>query len=210
MTIAVEIRILVEAALAGDPALASLAIAGASPKTLSVYITPGIPANSIGGSSYSPAPPFRRETLVELITRMQRLRWQRAAPFTPLGMPPEEWDMQALYKKHVKAVVGFECGPGWTDLFDSIFTWLHEIAPHHEWSPSQIQEKFGSLRFYCYGDLPDLGGEIVEAAELVSGHICEVCGAPGVLQSDHGWWSTRCRVTGREDSHEFRVPRNAG
>jgi hypothetical protein len=49
------------------------------------------------------------------------------------------------------------------------------------------------LRFYWYGDLPDLGDEIIEAAEHVSGHLCEVCGALGALQSDHGWWSTRCR-----------------
>ena len=124
---------------------------------------------------------------------MQRRRWQRAVPFTPLGMPPEEHDLQALHKKHRKATAGFECGPGWTDLFDATFTWLDEIAPDRDWSPSQIKEKFGSLRFYWYGDLPDLGDGIIAAAEQVSGHICEVCGAPGALQSDHGWLSTRCR-----------------
>lgn len=193
MTIVIETRINIEAALAGDPALASLTIAGTSPETLAVHIAPGIPAKSIGGSSYSPAPPFQRETLVELIARMQRLRWQRAAPFTPLGMPPEERDLQALHQKHRKATVGFECGPGWTDLFDATFTWLHEIASNRDWAPSQIKEKFGGLRFYWYGDLPDLGDEIIAAAEPVSGHICEVCGAPGLLHSDGGWWSTRCR-----------------
>lgn len=194
MTIALETRTLVEAALNGDPALASLAIAGASHKNLAVHIAPGIPASSIGGSTYSPAPPFRRETLVELITRMQRLRWRRAAPFTPLGMPPEERDLQALRQMHVKAVVGFECGPGWTDLFDATFTWLDQVAHDRHWSPSQVKEKFGSLRFYWNGDLPDLGEEIIEAAEHVSGHLCEVCGAPGQLKSDSGWWSTRCRA----------------
>lgn len=193
MTIAIETRRIIEAALAGDPALASLAIAGASPETLAVHISPGVPAKSIGGSAYSPEPTFQRETLVELVLRMQRLRWLRAAPFTPLGMPPEERDLQALRKKHAKAVVGFECGPGWTDLFDATFTWLDEIAPDRDWSPTQIKEKFGSLRFYWYGDLPDLGDQIIEAAEHASSHLCEVCGAPGALQSDHGWWSARCR-----------------
>ena len=124
---------------------------------------------------------------------MQRRRWQRAAPLTPLAMPPEEEDLQALHEKHPRATVGFECLPGWTDLFDATFTWLHEIAPGTDWSPSQIKEKYGTLRFYWYGDLPDLGGEIIDAAEHVSGHICDVCGAPGVLSSDGGWWSTRCR-----------------
>lgn len=193
MTIAIETRIVIEAALAGDPALASLAIAGASPQTLAAHIAPGVPARSIGGCSYSPESPFRRETLIELILRMQRLRWHRAAPFNPLGMPPEERDLQALRNKHVKAVVGFECGPGWTDLLDAAFTWLNDIAPDRDWSPSQIKEKFGSLSFYWWGDLPDLGDQIIEAAELISSHVCEVCGAPGALQSDHGWWSTRCK-----------------
>lgn len=193
MTIAIETRIVIEATLVGDPALASLAIAGSSPQTLTAHIAPGLPAKSIGGSTYSPEPPFQRETLVELILRMQRLRWLRAAPFTPLGMPPEERDLQALRNKHGKAVMGFECGPGWTDLLDAAFIWLNEIAPGRDWSPSQIKEKFGSLRFYWWGDLPDLGDEIICAAEHAFGHICEVCGASGALQSDHGWWSTRCK-----------------
>jgi hypothetical protein len=70
---------------------------------------------------------------------------------------------------------------------------LREIAPDREWSPSQIKEKYGSARFYWHGDLPDLGDEIIEAAEHISSHLCERCGAPGKLMSDGGWWSTRCR-----------------
>ena len=193
MNIATETRILIEAALAGDPDLASLAVAGSSPETLSVHVAPGVPTKSIGGSSYSPEPPFCRETLAELVVRMQRRRWQRAAPLTPLAMPPEDRDVRALHEKHPRATVSFECGPGWTDLFDAVFSWLHEIAADHDWSPSQIKEKYGTLRLYWYGDLPPLGAEIIEAAEHISGHLCEVCGAPGRLQSQHGWWTTRCR-----------------
>lgn len=193
MTIKTETCALIEMALAGDPALASLAVAGSAPETLTIHIASGVPARSLGGSTYSPKPPFRRETLAELLVRMQRLRWQRAAPLSPLAMPPEERDLQALHEKHEKATVGFECWPGWTDLFDATFAWLYEIAPSTDWSPSQIKEKFGSLRFYWHGDLPDLGAEIIDAAEHVSGHICETCGSPGVLGSDGGWWSTRCR-----------------
>lgn len=80
MNIATETCTLIEAALTGDPDLASLAVAESSPETLSARVIPGVPAKSIGGSSYSPEPPFRRETLAELVVRMQRLRWQRAAP----------------------------------------------------------------------------------------------------------------------------------
>ena len=192
MNIAAETRILIETALAGDPALTSLAVVGSTPSTRSVHIAPGVPASSIGGSTYSPEPPFRRETLAELVVRMQRLRWRRVHAITRFLLPPEEEDLQALRTRHERAVAPFECWAGWTDLFGAVFGWLHEIAANHQWSPSQVKEKYGTLRFYWYGDLPALGDEIIEAAEHLSGHLCEVCGAPGRLQSQHGWWTTRC------------------
>jgi hypothetical protein len=200
MSISAETKALIQACLAGDPALASLAVVGTSSDTLSAHIAPGRPPNVIGGSSFSPHPPFHRETLVELIVRMQRLRWNRSAPFNPKGWPPEDRDLQALHKKHGKAVVGIECGPGWTDLLDATFAWLHGIAPDKDWAPTQIKEKFGTLRFYWFGDLPDFGDEIISAAEHVSAHICEMCGAEGHVRKDTGWWSVRCRDHGKESS----------
>lgn len=192
MTIATETQTLIEAALDGDPALATLAVAGVSSATLVGRIAPGIPASTIGGSTYCRQPPFGRETLVELVVHMQRLRWRRAAPLTPLAMPPGEADLQALRQKHKRATVGFECLPGWTDLLDAVFTWLNEIAPHQTWAPDQIKEKYGTLRFYWHGDLPERGDAIISAAEHLSGHICEACGAPGSQQSWNDRWSTHC------------------
>lgn len=192
MTITAETRTLIEAALDGDPALPTLAVTGSSPTTLNVHIIPGIPASTIGGCTYYRNPPFRRETLVDLVARMQRLRWQRAAPLIPLAMPPIEADLQALHQKHRRATVGFECLPGWTDLLDATFTWLHEIAPQRNWAPDQIKEKYGALRLYWHGDLPELGDAIISAAEHLSGHVCEACGAPGSQQNWSGWWSTHC------------------
>ena len=90
MTIATEAHALIHAALEGDPALASLIVAGFTPETLSVNIAPGVPTKAIGGSIYDSAPPFRRETLAELILRMQRLRWQRVAAITQMVLPPDE------------------------------------------------------------------------------------------------------------------------
>lgn len=193
MSIAAETKALIEACLAGDHALASLAVVGASPDTLSAYIAPGRPPNAIGGASYAPKPHFHRETMVALIVRMQRLRWIRSLPYNPRGWPPEEKHLEALHHKHAKAQVDLECGPGWTDLLDASFTWLHQIAATREWAPTQIKEKFGTLRFYWYGDLPDLGDQIISAAEHISAHICELCGAPSHIRKDSGWWSTRCR-----------------
>ena len=192
MTIVIETRILIQAALEGDPTLSSLAVAGSTPGMRSVHIAPGVPARSIGGSTYDPEPSFRRETFAELIVRMQRLRWQRVDGFIRMLEPPDEKDLQALRIKHTRALVPFECGAGWTDLFDAVFIWLQEIAPDRQWSPSQIKEKYGTARFYWHGDLPQLGDEIIDAAEHISGHLREICGAPGRLQSQQGWWTTRC------------------
>ncbi len=194
MDIKTETRLLIEAALAGDPALTSLTVSGDTLKTLAAAIVPGAPASTIGGATYRSQPPFQRETLTELVLRMQRLRWRRFSPTTRMLVPPVYEDLLALRSKHVRATVGFECGPGWADLLDALFTWLAEIAPRADWHPVQVKEKFASLRFYWTGDLPDLGQQVIKAAEHVSGNVCEVCGAPGALEHDSGWMTTRCRL----------------
>jgi hypothetical protein len=194
MDITTETRTLIEAALGGDPALAELVVSGQTVKTLVATIAPGIPANTVGGGTYGPQPPFRRETLIELVLRMQRIRWRRFNPTTHMLVPPTHDDLLVLHARHVRATVGFECFHGWADLLDALFTWLTEIAPAADWQPVQIKEKFASLRFYWTGDLPDLALQAIEAAEHVSGHVCEVCGAPGGIYRHSGWMTTRCRL----------------
>lgn len=90
MTIATETHALIHGALEGDPAQASLIVTG-SRQTLN--IAPGMPAKSIGGSIYDPAPRFRCETPTMLILRKQRLRWQRVAAITQMVLPPDEKDL---------------------------------------------------------------------------------------------------------------------
>lgn len=168
-------------------------VSGDTLKTLAAAIVPGAPASTIGGATYRSKPPFQRETLIGLVLRMERLRWRHFDPKTRMLVPPTHDDLLALRSKHARATVGFECGPGWTDLLDALFTGLAEIAPRADWHPVQIKEKFASLRFYWSGDLPDLGREVIKAAEHVSSYVCEVCGALGALHSDEGWMTTYCR-----------------
>jgi hypothetical protein len=190
--IAAESRAFVTAALQGDAALDSLVVTGTSPDTLEMSIQRGVPQGAVGGSTYDPAPPFRREILVELVLRMQRLRWRSAAPFMPAPPPPDRKDLYGLRESYARATVPFECGEGWVHLLGAIFSWLEEIAPDHEWAPSQIKTKYGGLRFYYYGELTEIGEEIMEAAEHLSEYVCETCGAPGRLRSRQGWWTTCC------------------
>lgn len=202
MTIAAEPRTLIEAALDGDPALPTLAVAGSSPETLAVHITPGVPASEIGGTTYYRTPPFRPETLTELVVRIQRLRWRRSAPLIPLAMPPTEADLQALHQKHRRATVRFECLPGWTGVLDTVFTWLDEIAPDHSWQTDQVKEKYATLRLYRSGDLPEPGDAIIAAAEHLSGHVCEDCGAPDRYRTGMAGGARAVRTTSAGARHE--------
>lgn len=55
---------------------------------------------------------------------------------------------------------------------------------------SQIKSKFGTLRFYA-DNLSDYSRGVIDMAEEMSGHICEVCGEIG--KTYHmGWHSTLC------------------
>jgi ABC-type methionine transport system permease subunit len=127
MDITTETRTLIESALAGDPALASLEVFGQTLKTLTATIAPGIPANTIGGATYGPQPPFARETLIELVLRMQRIRWRRFNPTTHMLAPPTHDDLLVLHARHVRATVGFECFHGWADLLDALLMRLVDL-----------------------------------------------------------------------------------
>lgn len=84
---------------------------------------------------------------------------------------------------------GFECGDGWFALIDVISELLTKHNPTI--CAVQVKEKLGGLRFYHNGgDDYTMGVQIT--AETLSKYICEICGAPALLNSDDGWWSTRC------------------
>lgn len=54
----------------------------------------------------------------------------------------------------------------------------------------QIKEKFGTLRFYVNGG-NDKVDALIEYAEEMSAHTCEICGSPG-SQTNTGWIRTLC------------------
>ena len=96
---------------------------------------------------------------------------------------------------------GIECGDGWFDLVDrlsrscenEIDTLMAQGVPHEGWPRiAQIKEKFGGLRFYVRGPLPeDLRAQILQVENMESLRTCERCGAPGKLREDP-WLRTYC------------------
>lgn len=98
----------------------------------------------------------------------------------------EGWDDRPLF--------GFECGAGWFTLLDATCALIQrhvDTQGIEQPLASQVKEKFGALRFYYrHGD--DYVAAVVDLAELLSSHICEVCGARGTTGSIFGWIQTRC------------------
>lgn len=92
---------------------------------------------------------------------------------------------------------GIDTGDGWYDLLDVLCGYLQSMTknnPGHGLFPqviaSQVKEKYGTLRFYTNG-VSDWQDGVINFAERISGHICDVCGKPGTLNDD-GWITCRC------------------
>lgn len=181
-----ETKAIIEGALHGDIAVASLKIQGSSPHDLAAFISPGRPPRRLSEVEYGEAP-FTRETLVELVVRMQRYRWSRFDDFT-FELTPHGDDAW----KQVASRIGPypEHGDGWLDLVSAAVDMIVEAGGDP--ATSQLKSKFGSMRWYTKGLEGEAGGAIVDAAEHLSFRLCETCGAPGKRRSDRGWISVAC------------------
>lgn len=102
----------------------------------------------------------------------------------------------------------FECEDGWYDLIDTLaaqLQWETDQNNAPQLIALQVKEKLGELRFYAApheregaNDVIRMGvrrqSAIIEFATTLSRRICEVCGAPGKLDKQSGWLSTRCAL----------------
>jgi hypothetical protein len=99
-----------------------------------------------------------------------------------------------LFREHPRS--GFEAGPGWEKLIDTLCSVLERDILHlpeevmADVYCDQVKEKFGGLRFYMSQSTPHMDGAI-SLAESMSFHICEDCGMPGQLRIG-GWYRTLC------------------
>lgn len=89
---------------------------------------------------------------------------------------------------------GFSCKDGWFDLIDTLCTNL-QFWTDRNGAPQvvakQVKEKFGKLNFYYSGGNEVTLGMVVMARAL-SAKTCEVCGAPGTMEDDNGWYRVCC------------------
>ena len=89
----------------------------------------------------------------------------------------------------------FECMNGWFDLIAANLQIVERYAELERLKIEiiQVKEKFGLLRVYQRGG-DEVVDRILDIAELVSGCVCEVCGAQGGVGEQQGWLRTRCNL----------------
>lgn len=93
------------------------------------------------------------------------------------------------YPEQFKNLKYLECDNGWYEILSRLFYIVHNRLDHKKtlneplesfyWS--QIKEKFGGLRAYCYGSDDFIKGAI-EMAESMSYITCEVTGEKGKVR----------------------------
>lgn len=131
---------------------------------------------------------FSRDAVLQLLARTYQVRSARAVDWV-IPPPPDEYQeiLETRYPVYWRS--GLELGPGWFDLLAATAETLADVDPERD-AFAQTKEKMGGLRLY--GMLTDAGDPVIEAAELLSFHICDVCGRQGERTSQRGWLATRC------------------
>lgn len=124
----------------------------------------------------------------------------------------EKYLKETYPKMYDDVYCGVYIDKGWYHLIDALSEIIHnhvkssnnarqyyiERQTQHEQIPdeveypkvAQIKEKYGMLRFYADYTDKYMDG-VIDMAEKMSCHICEVCGAKGELRTT-GWWKTLC------------------
>lgn len=85
----------------------------------------------------------------------------------------------------------FECHEGWYPLIQKLIEDI--IALGWDKQVTQVKEKFGGLRFYINEGSNEVHDRITKA-EGESYTICEMCGSPGEIRKDTGWYRTLCET----------------
>ena len=84
-------------------------------------------------------------------------------------------------------------GDGWAGIMEALCERLQFHADHNAMPPVQVtqaKEKFGELVvLYLGGDR--YAGGLIDMAEALSAHVCELCGNAGALQEGPPF-RTRC------------------
>jgi hypothetical protein len=90
--------------------------------------------------------------------------------------------------------------------------WFRRFQPHHKFNKylvekitvAQIKQKFGSLRFYYDGNGDDTIRGMVQLAEYISSHTCEITGNAGSIHKSGEGYSSWYRALSETKAKEMQ------
>lgn len=146
------------------------------------------------------------EDLTAALEAVRQIPIDRDRMLNALRVPDEAGEYEAALRSLLERIPDgwgrwIGCGRGWYPILARLEERLNQLDP--DYRVHQIKEKFGTLRFYWEGDIPD-GDAIVDEAEAESARTCELCGGPGRLRSKGGWLKTLC--TACAEAHGYGDP----
>lgn len=114
----------------------------------------------------------------------------------PFLMPRNDWTGEVVEDYDYSYTLLDDLEPGWKIRFGMPFIEdLREVLVKNNCLDNylvvQIKEKFGSLRWYSYGE-PEEWLDHMYAWEYISEHTCKKCGKFPVPMRDDGWLSPWC------------------
>lgn len=118
----------------------------------------------------------------------------RCGPEVPV-IPDQNTPRQQLRARYPAILerASLSYGPGWAGIMEALCERLQFHADHNTMPPVQItqaKEKWGELSVLYAGGNRYADG-LIDMAEALSAHVCEVCGKPGQL-SEGDVLRTRC------------------
>ena len=100
--------------------------------------------------------------------------------FEPRWRPNKGWNRVMRLVNKLYGSLSYELETCYCDIFDPSIS-----------RASQVKEKYGTLRFYMTTSSDEME-KLIDVAEKLSETTCELCGMPGSLRDDCGWYKTRC------------------
>ncbi len=125
--------------------------------------------------------------VLHVLARTLAFRWRTGRPHCP-----RDWETRL--SREFQDVVPWppSVGPGWFWLVEGAADFLSQHMSSTRIVTHEIKEKYGTLRWeISTSNFSPEADEYIDCIDLLSGFICEECGAPGEIQTIRG--RTRCR-----------------
>ncbi len=138
------------------------------------------------GGGFTIGPPAG-PLLLDILALATAFRWADGAPRCA-----KDWSERLVRRyRRVFGPTGPATGPGWSWLWEAGAQSVKDAGLPADFRTSDAKEKYGEMRWYVEGDTSTAVDDIVDAVEVLSGHICEECGGPGRRRRG-GWIRTLC------------------